>query len=72
MKRNICVMTGCVHEVQYKKSELCGACYAFIYYWKRSTVTHMMKYLGKLEFRQGRMDTLLGGRKVTRLKRKSA
>lgn len=66
-----CKMEGCSRAVKHRRSGLCGACYAFVWYWKNKSVTEIMQHSDKLHFWAQRVEQL-PPTEVTRLPRRKS
>jgi Zn-finger protein len=51
-----CIMDNCDRAAYYKGSQLCTACYSALYYWKRKSVTEIVKRKNNLKKFLSRMD----------------
>ena len=71
-QKHTCRVSGCTNAVKHRHSRLCGACYAFMNYWKDRTVTDRMKRVDKIKFWADRADEMLVPAKVSTLKKKKS
>ncbi len=69
MSKSKCQMNGCTDTAHYPKAGLCKSCYAFAFYWKNKSVTHIMRRIRNLKRADDRMLTLMPA-KVTPLKKR--
>lgn len=64
-----CSLPGCNRVAYHKKSVLCKACYQFLYYWNKRSVTDKMRHVHKVGQWNERVAALVP-LKVAQLRRK--
>lgn len=68
--RKLCIF-DCGNEMDHPKSGLCSSCYNAVNYWRKKTVTQMVKYVQKLTQRRGRMERMLNDRGTATIYKKA-
>lgn len=66
-----CAIDGCDNGVFYKESGLCTACYSSLYYWRKKSVTEVMRRKRKLHVFASRMEVAEPKVKVMRRRKKA-
>lgn len=53
-----CIIEDCDRGVEHPASGLCKRCYAALYYWRKKSVTQIIKRKNKLKLFMCRMDVV--------------
>jgi hypothetical protein len=53
-----CIIDDCDRVVECPESGLCKRCYAALYYWRKKSVTEIIRRKNKLKLFMGRMDVV--------------
>lgn len=57
-QKDTCSFAGCTNPIKHPKSQLCGACYSWLYYWGKKTPTDVMRRIDAVHKAERRLEQI--------------